>query len=173
MSTNLKLKRVNKSFVPEPKKRVVSVSCFSDSYVYEHLWTFSVSVWICLFHEFVSWSYIFEIIYYNTTTIKIYHNSIIVTFVVTSNVPHELAKPAISFWIEKHPKTLHARVNQNIIIDGITLIVNDYSFQFDKWYFLQSLGTVIENKITATYGTPTSAYLDQNLCDHNETTQTI
>ena len=27
--------------------------------VYEHLWTFSVSVWICLFHEFVSWSYIF------------------------------------------------------------------------------------------------------------------
>ena len=57
MSKNLKLKKVNKSFVLEPKMRVVSVSCFSDSYVYEHLWTFSVSV--CLFHVFVSWSYSF------------------------------------------------------------------------------------------------------------------
>ena len=37
MSKNLKLKKVNKSFVPEPKKRVVSVSCFSDS---DALWTF-------------------------------------------------------------------------------------------------------------------------------------
>ena len=45
MSENLKLKKVIKSFVLEPKRRVVSVSCFSDSYVYEHLWTFSVCVW--------------------------------------------------------------------------------------------------------------------------------
>ena len=50
-SKNLKLKKGKK------------VSClnqfrmFSDSYVYEHLWTFSVSVWICLFHIFISWSY--------------------------------------------------------------------------------------------------------------------
>ena len=60
----LNSKKVNKSFVPGPKKRVVSVSCFSDSYVYEHLWMFSVSVWICLVHVFVSWSYIFGPIYY-------------------------------------------------------------------------------------------------------------
>ena len=30
MSKNLKLKKVNKSFVPEP------ISCFSDSYAYEY-----------------------------------------------------------------------------------------------------------------------------------------
>ena len=59
MLKNLKLKKVIKSFVPEPKKRIVSISYFSDSYVYEHLRTFSVSVWICLFHMFISWSYIF------------------------------------------------------------------------------------------------------------------
>ena len=59
MSKNFKLKKIIKSFIPEPKKRVVSISCFSDSYVYEHLWTFSVTVWICQFHGFVSWSYIF------------------------------------------------------------------------------------------------------------------
>ena len=37
MSKDLTLKKVIKRFVPEPKKRVVSVSCFSDSYVYEDL----------------------------------------------------------------------------------------------------------------------------------------
>ena len=54
MSKNLKLKKVIKSFVPEPISSV-----FGFLYVYEHLWTFSVSVWICLFHVFISWSYIF------------------------------------------------------------------------------------------------------------------
>ena len=29
---------------------------FGFLYAYEHLWTFSVSVWICLFHVFTSWS---------------------------------------------------------------------------------------------------------------------
>ena len=48
MSKNLKLKKVIKSFVPEP------FSCFSDFYVYEHLWTFSVSVWIGLFGPILS-----------------------------------------------------------------------------------------------------------------------
>ena len=54
MSKNLKLKMVIKSFVPEPISSV-----FGFLYAYEHLWTFSVSVWICLFHVFGSWSYIF------------------------------------------------------------------------------------------------------------------
>ena len=46
----LKLKKVNKSFVPEP------ISCFSDSYMrYEYLWTFSVSVWIFRFHVLIIW----------------------------------------------------------------------------------------------------------------------
>ena len=42
-TTRTPLKKVNKSFVPEPKKRAVSVSCFSNS--------------LCLFHVFISWSY--------------------------------------------------------------------------------------------------------------------
>ena len=59
MLKNLKLKKVIKSFVSQP------ISCFSDSYVYEHLWTFSISVDICLFHVSVSCSYIFGPICYN------------------------------------------------------------------------------------------------------------
>ena len=57
MWKNLKLEKVIKRFIPEP------ISYFSDSYVYEHLWTFSVSVWMCLFHVFVSWSYFWIYIY--------------------------------------------------------------------------------------------------------------
>ena len=71
MSKNLKHKKEIKNVVPEPKKRVVSVSIFfSDSYVYEYLWTFSVSVWICLFHVFVSWSYIFEREYITLSSLR-------------------------------------------------------------------------------------------------------
>ena len=58
-----KTQKGNKKFRTWTKKRVVSVSSFSDSCVYGHLWTFSVSVWICLYHVFVSWSYIFRPIY--------------------------------------------------------------------------------------------------------------
>ena len=47
MSKNLKLKKVIKSFVPKP------ILCFSDS--------------LCLFHIFISWSYIFEPVYITFT----------------------------------------------------------------------------------------------------------
>ena len=48
MSKTLKLKKVNKSFVPEP------ISCFSDSYMFMNICEhFPVSVWICLFPVFI------------------------------------------------------------------------------------------------------------------------
>ena len=45
MSKNLKLKKIRKCFVPEPKKNVVGVSCFSDSYMRKNilcLWTLGI-----------------------------------------------------------------------------------------------------------------------------------
>ena len=53
MLKNLKLKKVIKSFIPEPKKRVVRILCFRIPMFYED------SMNICLFHVFVFWSYIF------------------------------------------------------------------------------------------------------------------
>ena len=49
MSKNLKLRKVIKSFVPELKKRVVSVSCFSDSYMRMNIMNV-----LCMW---ISWSY--------------------------------------------------------------------------------------------------------------------
>ena len=56
MSKNLKHKKVIKSFVPEPKKSVVSVSCFSDSYLFMNiLWTYVYFIYP--YHEYITKSY--------------------------------------------------------------------------------------------------------------------
>ena len=76
-----------------------------------------------------------------------------ITFDVTnlySNIPHELGKQAISFWIEKYPETLHPRFNKKIIKNGIGLILNNNSFQFNVNY-IQTLGTVMGTKIASKY----------------------
>ena len=49
-----------------------------------------------------------------------------------SNILHELGKQAISFCIEKYPETLHPRFNKKLITDGIELILNNNSFQFNN-----------------------------------------
>ena len=59
MSINLKLKKVNKSFVPEP------ILCFSDSYMFINIMKI-----LCLFHEFVSWSYIFGCRYITVVAVR-------------------------------------------------------------------------------------------------------
>ena len=54
-----------------------------------------------------------------------------VTFDITnlqSNIPHELGKQAISFWIEKYPETLHPTFNKDSITGGIELILKKYLF---------------------------------------------
>ena len=66
MSKNLKLKKVIKSFVPEPKKRVVKCSeCFRIP-MYTHMNLMNI-LWTCLFPIFISWSHfwIFLDLWYN------------------------------------------------------------------------------------------------------------
>ena len=93
-------------------------------------------------------------------------NTLIATFDVTnlySNIPHELGKQAISFWIDKHPDTLHPRFNKNLIIEGIEIILNNNSFQFLKINYIQTLGKAIGTKMAPTYPTLTLAYLEEKL----------
>ena len=61
----------------------------------------------------------------NSIPEKIDPNTLIATFDVTnlySNIPHELGKQTISFWIDKYPDTLHPRFYKKIIIEGIEII---------------------------------------------------
>ena len=69
MSENLKLKKVNKSLVPEPKESRQSVSSvFGFLYAYEH------SINICILLVYVSWSY-FWTIYYKLLKIELFLTS--------------------------------------------------------------------------------------------------
>ena len=74
-----------------------------------------------------------------------------------------LGKQAISFWIDKHPDTLHQRLNKNFIIEGIEIILNNNSFQFNNINYIQTLGTAMGTKMAPTYFTLTLAYLEENL----------
>ena len=80
-----------------------------------------------------------------------------------SNILHELGKQAISFRIEKYPETLYPRFNKKITIDGIKLILNNNSFQFNDINYIQTLKTTIRTKIASTYATLTLVYLKEYL----------
>ena len=45
----------------------------------------------------------------------------------------------MSFWIEKYQETLHPRFTKKIFTDGIKLILNNNSFQFDNINYIQTL----------------------------------
>ena len=79
-----------------------------------------------------------------------------------NNIPHELGKQAITFWIDKYPNTLHPRFFK-IIIEGIEIILNNNSFQFDNINYIQTLGRAMGTRIVPTYATLTLAYLEKNL----------
>ena len=68
--------------------------------------------------------------------------------------PHELGKQAISFLIDKYPDTLHPRFSKTFIIDGIEIILNNNSFQFNNINYIQTLGTAIGTKLAPTYPNP-------------------
>ena len=89
-----------------------------------------------------------------------------VTFDITklySNIPYELGKQAISFLIEKYLGSLHPRFNKKWITDGIALILNNNSFQFNDMNYIHTLETAMRTKMSPTYATLTLAYLEENL----------
>ena len=102
----------------------------------------------------------------NSLQQKIDSNILVVTFDVTnqySNIPHELGKQTISFWIDTYSETLQSRFNKWFIIDDIELIPNNNSFLINNLNYIQTQGTAMGIKIATTYATLTLAYLEENL----------
>ena len=112
-------------------------------------------------------SYIrYNIDFLNSIPEKIDTNTLIVTFNVTNlycNIPYELGKQAITFWIDKYPDTLHPRCNKKFIIEGIEIILNNKSFQFNNINYIHTLGTAMGTKMVPIYATLILAYLEENL----------
>ena len=66
-----------------------------------------------------------------------------VTFDVTDrNIHRESGKQALSFCMEKYPRTLYIRFNKRFITDGTELIVNNDSLQFNKNYNLEATSMI-------------------------------
>ena len=64
-----------------------------------------------------------------------------------------------SFTIEKYPETLHSRSNEEFITNGIRLILNNISFQFDNKNYNQTLGTAMGTKKHPKFNTLTKKYI--------------
>ena len=65
------------------------------------------------------------------------------------------------------------QMQNTMITDGIKLILNNNSFQFNNVNYIQALGTAMGTKITPKYGTLTGVYLEENqyvIIEKNTTT---
>ena len=79
-----------------------------------------------------------------------------------NNIPHELGKQGISFWIDKYLETLHPRFNKKITIDGIELILHNF-FLFNNVNYVPTLRAAMGTNMTPIYATVTLAYLEENI----------
>ena len=75
---------------------------------------------------------------------------------------NEENKP-FAFWIDNYQDTLHPRFYKNIIIEGIEIILNNSSFQFNNINYIQNIGTAMGTKMAPTYVTLTLVYLEEKL----------
>ena len=93
-------------------------------------------------------------------------NTLIATFDVTnlySSIPYELGKQAISYG-EKNTQIHYTQdLTKFFITDGIEIILNNNSFQFNNINYMQTLGTAMGTKMAPTYATLTLSYLEENL----------
>ena len=108
-------------------------------------------------------SYFRDNIHFNSIPQKIDFDTLIVTFDVTnlySNIPHELEKQGISYWIDKCPDTLYPRFNKRFIREGIEIILDYNSFQFNNVNYIHTLETAMGTKMVPAHNTLTLAYLE-------------
>ena len=93
--------------------------------------------------------------------------STFVTFDVSSlytNISHDLALEAISYWIDKHPEDLvESRFSKEFVMKGIELILTLNYFVFDDKWYLQIKGVAIGTKVAVVLAILTVGYLEIKL----------
>ena len=80
-----------------------------------------------------------------------------------SNIPHNLGIDAINFWIEQFPEDLDERFSKDIILEALSFILENNTFQFNDEFYGQRKGTAIGTKVAPTYAVLTIGYLEQRL----------
>lgn len=101
-------------------------------------------------------------------------NCILTTFDVVSlysNIPHDLGREAISYWLNKYPEKLQNRFGKNFILDSLQIILHNNSFEFNSCNFKLNLGCPMGSKCSPNYAILVLGYLETKLYKHLEATQ--
>ena len=80
-----------------------------------------------------------------------------------SNIPHELGKRAISYWLNKYPDTKTQRFSNDFILEGLSIILENNTFNFDGQGFTQKKGCAMGTKCAPTYANLTLGFLEIEL----------
>ena len=93
-------------------------------------------------------------------------NTILVSFDVESlysNICHDLGLTAIKYWLENYTNEIPNRFSNEFILDSLSFVLENNTFQFNDTFFKQTKGTAMGTKVAPTYATLTIGYLEQEL----------
>ena len=95
----------------------------------------------------------------------------LVTFDVKSLytiIPHNYGLEVISFWIEKHPVSLHSRLSEGFVLESIKIILENSNGAFNNNCYRQISGTAMGTIFAPTYATLTMVNFEvhfYNICE--------
>ena len=95
----------------------------------------------------------------------------LVTFDVKSlyvSISHNYGLEAISFWIEKHPDSLHLSFSKGFVLESIKIILENNNCAFNDEFYRQITGTAMGTIFAPTYATLTMGYFEvdfYNTCE--------
>ena len=100
-------------------------------------------------------------------------DTLLVSFDVTSlysNIPHELGRKALDFWLTKFSDDIDSRFKKDFILDSIQFILENNTFEFNNNSFIQILGTTMGTKFAPVYANLVLAFLEETLYKNVEDT---
>ena len=84
------------------------------------------------------------------------------------SVPDNYGLEAVSFWIEKHPDSLHSRFPKGFVVESIKIVLENNKCTFNDEFYRQISGTAIGTIFAPTYATLTMGYCEvhfYNICE--------
>ena len=78
-----------------------------------------------------------------------------------TNIQHSSGKNAINCWVDKYPNIINKRLNKNLILEAVDLVLKNNTFQFDNTWYIQISGTAMGTKMAPTYANLSMGYLEE------------
>ena len=75
-----------------------------------------------------------------------YKDTLLVTFDVVNlytTIPHTFGLETLDYWLENHPKSLHARFNKEFVLECAKFILQNNNMKFNNEYYHQIKGTAM------------------------------